>query len=235
MVKTLRAFLLVAALAAPAPAQELIGGYEGDAEGGYGFGSLVLETARERPRGLVLRLTGSHLRYRYPEAAGDTEVTAPGAALGVGLRLRGAQTTFTVGPGVEVRRKTTGFAAGPRREETLWGAVVSAELYSMPSPTSALFAFGSWNGADDYLWGRAGGKLQVSNRSFAGSSSWLVGAQVTAHGNDEVDVVQVGPLLELSLKDGGSFQLHGGWSRRSYPSAPSRDQGYFGISYYRRF
>lgn len=226
---------VVLALAVPAPGQELIAGYEGDGEGGYGFATLVFEAPKDKPRAFVLRLTGSYLHYGYPEAGGDTEVDSPGGALAVGLRLRGGRTTFTIGPGIEVRQKTSAFASGSEVEETLVGAVLQADLYSMPSPTTALFAFASWNGADDYLWGRAGGKLQVSNRSFAGSASWLVGAQVTAHGNDEVDVVQVGPLVELSLKTGGSFQLHGGWSWRGYPAAPSRSQAYAGLSYYRRF
>jgi hypothetical protein len=226
----------LAGASALAGAQELILGWEGDSLGGNGFVMPVFSMPKAGKNAFVLRGSAGYLYYTIRSGTSQTDVTSPGGSFGLAWRARGKKATFTLGPGFEVRRKTSTPDSGPSTEVTEKGFTVAADVYCVANPLTSLYAILSYADANQYAWGRAGFKRQVTNRRFEKPTAWSVGLEITGQGNDEVHTYQAGAVAGLAfLRRQTSLEVRFGYSQRRYPAAPSDHQLYVGVGLYHNF
>lgn len=218
---------------APAAAQEIVGGWEGETKRGYGFFSPVFSWKMTDRSFFVLRGSGSYLYYRTPEVGGDTEVRSPGAALGVALRFRTPRVSLTIGPGYETRWTRRELAGGQTVRVTEHGVTAQGDIFFRATPLTNLNLIASYGDANEYVWVRGGLKRQISNKDFSGPVSLIIGVEGTGQGNDELRVYQAGGLFELGLpRTRGSLQFRGGFSRERFPNGTMNSRPYVGVGCY---
>jgi hypothetical protein len=219
-----------------ADAQELIIGWEGDSLGGNAFVMPVFSMPKTGKNAFVLRANAGYLYYTIRSGTSETDVTSPGGSLGVAWRARTKRATFTIGPGFEVRRKTSTPDSGDSTEITEKGFTLQGDTYFQPNPLTALYVILTYGDANGYFWGRAGLRRQLTNHNFAKPVAWGVGLELTGHGNDEIHTYQVGVVGGPSfIKQQTSLEARFGYSVRNYPSAASVHTVYFGVGFYRNF
>ncbi|HUO85412.1 MAG TPA: cellulose biosynthesis protein BcsS [Thermoanaerobaculia bacterium] len=219
------------------PAQELILGWEGEESRGYGFVMPVFRFGPDGPgSSIVLRPAASYLYYSLPEPGGETDVTSPGAAIGIAYRWSGPRATFTIGPGYEFRSTKRRFASGAETEEDETGINVQGDLFFNITPLTNLNLIASYGDANEYVWVRGGIKRQITNTDFSGPRSLIVGLEATRQGNDEIETNQIGALLEFGFpRARGSLQFRGGLSDTEFAGGASDTGPYFGIGFYKAF
>lgn len=216
--------------------QELVGGWEGGPSNGYGFVMPVFSIPKQGPNAFVVRPSIGYLYYNFREAGGFTNVTSPGASLGVAYRLRKKKATLTIGPGFEARWEHRVQADGSQININRRGFVGQGDIYYSATAFTAFTLNGSYELSNHYVWSRAGFKHQVTNRSFEGGTALLFGAEVTTQGNRDVHQMQVGPLLELALRPlHGALQFHSGYARLQFADGSQETRPYFGAGIYRVF
>ncbi|MBI1954897.1 MAG: cellulose biosynthesis protein BcsS [Acidobacteria bacterium] len=229
-------FLLVLLRPPGASAQEIVGGWEGDATRGYAFGMPVFSIGLTERNFLVLRGSGSHLYYTLPEVGGETEVSSPGANAGLAYRLRTPQVTFTLGPGYEMRWTRRRLADSSQVRETERGFNLQGDIFFQATPLTNLNAIVSYGEANEYLWSRAGIKRQVTNTEFQGPASLIFGMEGTAQGNDDIRVYQAGGLFEVAFpRARASLQFRGGYSQEQFPNGQINRRPYYGAGLYWAF
>jgi hypothetical protein len=227
--------LLVGALAR-ADAQELIIGWEGDSLGGNGFVMPVFSMPKTGKNAFVFRGTAGYLYYTIRGATSQTDVSSPGGSFGVAWRARTKRASFTLGPGVELRRKKSTPDSGASTEVTEKGFTLQGDTYFQPNPLTALYVILTYGDANGYFWGRAGLRRQLTNRQFAKPTAWGVGLELTGHGNDEVHTYQAGIVTGPTfVRQQTSLEARFGYALRKYPVAPSVHQVYFGVGFYHNF
>ena len=214
-------------------AQEVIGGWEGDSSRGYAFGMLAVSTRLGERGFLVLRGSGSHLYYGLSDAAGVTNVSSPGANLGIAFRFVTAGLSLTLGPGYEYRLTTRRFPDGAETRETERNYSFQGDIFFQATPLTNLSAIISYSAANEYFWSRVGLGRQVTNTAFQGPVSLSVGVEGTAQGNSDIRVYQVGGLLEIRfLQIGPSVQFRGGYSGEQSGSGKWSRRSYYGVGLY---
>jgi hypothetical protein len=224
---------LLCLLPGAAEGQELIAGWEGASGRGYAFLSPVLGVQLSQRHALVIRGAASYLYYEFPEAAGITDVTSPGAAAGLAYRLRGRRATATIGPGFELRRTTRQPSAGTRSRATERGLTAQGDIFFQPTPLTTLSLIASYGHANRYIWTRLGLKRQVTNPRFTEPAALGLGLEVTGQGNRDVRSYQAGAVFALDLvRASASLQLRGGYARLSYADASKESRAYFGAGFY---
>lgn len=224
--------LALTALAAP-PRGEVFGGWAGNANGGYGYLTAHQSVARSEQASLFLRGGASHLQYRYFNGLDDVDVDSPGASLGIGFTYVPGALSFSLAASYEARITTHDpwNAAPVRTLES--GGVLSSTVFWEPRRRMALFAIGSFSGANAYLWTRIGGLHQVVPRLRRDTpfSLWL-GLDGTARGNPDAHAYEAGAVAELRSRDlRASLAVRSGVT---FESAGDRDflQGTVGVAAY---
>jgi hypothetical protein len=225
-------------LFAPSPAtigQELITGWEGSSSRGYAFVSPVVTVHRSDQFSWIVRGSLSYLYYDFPEGNGKTKVRSPGESLGIAFRYSAPGITATIGPGYETRQTKRRLASGAETRENEDGVLIQGDVSYQVTPLTNLSLLGSYSGANDYVWVRAGVKRQITNFDHQGSTTLHVGAEVTGQGNKDSKSAQIGPVLEIAYpRVNTSLQLRAGLQR--VEAGDSRNsQAYFGAGLYRAF
>lgn len=226
-----RAGLLVCFLLCPAGAsgQEIVVGWEGQSGRGYAFVAPGGELASRDRHRLILRVVGSYLYYDYPEDDAMTEVRSPGAALVLGYRIATPRVSFTISPGVEVRRTTRQRAADSATAREV-GGTLQAELFGQLSARVHGSMIASYGHANRYTWARGALRHQLSNFSGTGRVTLSAGVEATKQGNPDTQSTQIGGVLEIAVpRSAFSGQVRGGLAddKARHP--------YIGIGVYRRF
>lgn len=220
--------------AATAQAIELVGGWEGSGERGYEFLSPVLTVAESPAHALLFRGAASYLYYSLPSPGGSTDVTSPGASIGIAYRKKLRKGSVTIGPGYEIRETERQGVLSER--ETERGLTVQGDIFYQVRPLDTLFLIGSFGKANEYVWSRAGYKRQLTNTDFRGPRAFSLGGEITAQGNEDLRAVQAGAMLEWAfMRSSTSLQLRGGVGRTDYEMGESEESPYLGIGFYRRF
>jgi hypothetical protein len=216
--------------------QEWIAGWEGGPSNGYGFVMPVFSLPNEGTHSFVIRPSGGYLYYNFREAGGFTNVSSPGAAIGVAYRLRTKKATFTIGPGFEIRWEHRDSANGSKINNNLRGATGQGDVYYQATALTSLSLNGSYEESNHYVWSRAGAKRQITNRDFKRSSALSLGAEVTRQGNHDVHQFQAGVLFEVGLTHAhGSLQFRSGYARLEFADGSGETRPYFGVGLYKAF
>lgn len=225
-----------AAATASAAGYELIGGWEGESDRGYGFLMPVVIVDLEPRRALVVSGSLNHLRYPVPGPGGVTEVESPGADFSLGYRWRKPRLTATFGPGFSSKRTTRRAPNGVESRETESGLTAQGTLFVDATPLTNLNLIASYSDANEYLWSRAGAKRRLTNRDSSRPRSLLLGVELTLQGNDEVESRSLGGLLEIAFhRARGSLQLRTGYSDVELADGSTRSEPYLGVGFYKAF
>jgi Cellulose biosynthesis protein BcsS len=222
-------------LASTAGAQELIMGWEGDSLGGNAFVMPVFSVPKQGKDSLVFRGSAGYLYYTI-QGATETRVHSPGGSFGVAWRTHTRRATFTLGPGVEIRRKESIPDIGSSTTVTEKGLTLGGDVFFLPDPLTSVYVNASYGRANRYTWSRAGFKRQLNNKHFDKPTSWSIGLEVTGQGNYEVTSYQVGIVGGPSFPQKKmSLEVRAGISQRKSPGGPTDHLFYAGIGFYRNF
>jgi hypothetical protein len=214
-------------------AQDVVAGWEGDDTRGYVFVAPTAAIDVSPSQALLLRASGSFLYYGS-EADGPTDVTAPGASVALGYRLRRSRVSAAVMGGYEMRRVRRASSDLPDAWER--GASASGELFVAATALTQVSAIATYGAAHRYVWSRAGVKRQMTNTDFSGRRAVSVGLEVTAQGNRDVRTDQLGMVVELAwLGAQTSLQLRSGYARSEFPDGRRQGRPYLGFGVYRAF
>jgi hypothetical protein len=214
---------------------EVVTGWEGSSSRGYAFVSPVFTAYHSEPISWLVRGSVNYLYYDFPEGAGKTKVRSPGESLGVAFRYSAPGITATIGPGYETRQTRRHLPSGAETKETEHGLLIQGDVFYHATPLTTLSLLGSYSGANDYVWVRAGAKRQMSNFKHEGSTTLHVGAELTGQGNQDSKSVQIGPVVEFAYpRVNASLQFRAGLER--VEAGDSRySRGYFGVGFYKGF
>ena len=216
--------------------QELVSGWEGGPSYGYAFVSPVFSVPESDRNTFVIRPTVSYLYYNFQQDGGSTIVRSPGAALQIGYRRQTRRLTYTIGPGVEVRRDDRVLSNGQRLTSTQIGATVQGEAFFQASSLTNLNIVSSYEMANHYVWTRAGFKRQVTNTKFEGHTGLAIGAELNGQGNHDVHQLEAGGLIEVPLRlHNASLQLRCGYAHLWFAGGSTASRPYVGVGFYHHF
>ena len=227
---------LVIASAVPAAAVDvaLFGGGESDGHGqSYSFLGADVTHPLTDSLALDFRLVPHYLTYKFRSGGNLISAEAPGVDLAVGLKLTLGATYASLLAGIQARDTdlTPDVRNSDARGETI-GPLVIAELgTTLPSRTSLSY-FGSFGGADDFLYQKISVKQQVTNLDYAGANTLNVGGEIFGGRNVEFWMVGAGPVVELyNLTHKLSISVRAGYRHDS----TFGDGFYGGLSFYKAF
>ena len=226
--------LLACAGCATVEPAELVGGWEGTLNRGYAFAAPAFRTALDEDVTLLVKPAASYLYYDIPADDGPTEVSSPGASLGLAVRYATPRVATTLGTGYEVRDTERQFPDGRREHETEKGLATQADGFYQATPKVNLSTIAAYSWANDYVWVRLGAKRQLSNFDYAGPSTLHVGLEATVQGNDDVESGALGLVFEVAGRR-SSLQLRTGFLHATSDGGPSEDELYVGLGFYRGF
>jgi hypothetical protein len=185
-----------------------------------------------------VRVTGSHLVYRYDSSGTDVRVRAPGASLLAGRRMTGPSSSFTLLAGAEVRRESREFGAGglPARERTVGGVVAQVEGDVALAKSWRANVIANWAGAANYVYARASLRWQANNLDWQGPVTWTSGIEGVGQGNTDSRGLQVGGFVECALvRQRISLGLHSGYKESGSGRATRLTGTYAGAGIYWRY
>jgi hypothetical protein len=212
---------------------EMVTGWEGNDDQGYGFLNPSYSLALDENRFLVFRGGVNYLYYEFDDLNGRTKVRSPAIEAGVSYRWTGKRISLTVGPGYEVRDTERTFADGRSREDTEKGFNLQGSLFFQATPLTNLNFLGSYSDSNEYIWSRLGIKRQLTNTNFQESRSLILGLEVTGEGNDDTTRYSAGLLFEMAFFPKQlSLQMRLGHSL--YEKSDDL-QPYFGFGLYKAF
>jgi hypothetical protein len=225
-------FALPLLIAASASAQrvDIVSGFEGGGNFGYGFVTSHVTFEATEMLDVIGFWTLSYLYYSYVDHLGSVDVRSPGTTIGTALRIRVPDITLTLGPAYEVRQ-TTRRTATETRTFRQAGPVVQGSLFARPAPLTTLSLGASFSFANDY--GRAHGALMRQlTGSVAGSPEISAGAEVFAQGNPEAQAFGAGGILGIGVPGRRtSLNLRAGYMH--YTAGDVREgRPYFGIGFF---
>jgi outer membrane protein assembly factor BamA len=213
---------------------EMVAGGEGNDQQGYAFLMPSYRMAINNNYSVVLRASANYLQYEFEELGGTTEVSSPGADVGVSLRWSNNRLSLSAGPGYEIRETERTLANGEKQEDTEEGFNVVGSLFFQATPLTNISLMSSYSNANQYIWARAGVKRQITNKNFQGSKALFIGADVTGQGNDDTSVYHAGLVFEIAFfKERISLQLRSGYP--VYQESSEDKQPYFGVGLYKSF
>ena len=211
-------FVLVVSLVSavlPTRSQELVLGWEGDSQRGYGFVNPVGVLRDSDTSNVLLVVRGSlnYLYYSVPEDGGTTRVVSPAFSAGAGWRFVWPGFSMTLSSDFEVRRTERTFSGGEPVRVIERGFLIQGNVFCNVAAFTNVHLLASYGAANQYLWTRFGVKQQVTNTSFVDPSALALGIELTAQGNRDVHSYSAGGFMEFMFLDiGASLQLRSGYS-----------------------
>ena len=211
----LRAAIVILTLVAmPLAAQDWVAGVEATTDTSYTY-----VTHYSRSGSILMWQTVSYLRYSVRDGASDTEVHSPGISTGAMYRWSRGATSGRFGAGYEMRwteRRRAGELPVSEREQ---GPIVEGDVTRRLSARASGRVAARWSAANE--WRAASGELRYEVRP-----SLRAGPQVVYQGNDEVEVLSAGGLIEIP-RGPGAIQFRGGVANVSQRDGASTTQPYF--------
>jgi hypothetical protein len=224
--KTLVALVAVALAALSIDAQEWIGG----AEGGEGFGSAYLQrrVTRKLASGneLVLWAGASYLYYDLDEGP-ERSVRSPGVNGGGMYRWILPNAQIGLGGGYDVRWTEREFSDGTAVQDTEHGPLAMGEGAIRFSERVFSSASVSYSDSNEWLASRA-------NVMFEVGSGFRIGPEVGWHGNDDLEVEELGGILEFAM-DEQWLWIRAGQARERERSGIEQTRPYFSVGVTRSF
>ena len=197
------------------PRGEVIVGFNGNSDQGFGFVSVQPALARSEDASFLLRGTVSQLYYTFPDLLGLTRVEAPGMSLGPAFLYTPRDFIFSLNIGLGARHATR--TVGDFSEARLVpDATLGGDIQWRPDQRASIYGLFSFMAAEPYLWARAGAMHPVYPfipRDEA-ASVWL-GVETTSSGNFRSRLLEVGPVMEVPVRDlRAAFSVRGGLAIR---------------------
>ena len=198
------------------PRGEVNLGFSGNTDQGYGFVTFQPALLRSEDASMVLRATVSQLYYTFytepfPPEEILNEVGSPGVSVGPGFVYTPGDFSLGVGVGLGMRRSTLR-TEGVRDSNLELDASLTGDVQWRPQQKAAIYGLFSFTAANPYLWARVGATASVIPflRPNAPVAIWL-GGEVTSNGNFESRLLEIGPVLEVPVRDIHTvFSLRGG-------------------------
>lgn len=226
-----RRFLLPLILLASLPAvawAEIGAGFQGGSDYGYGWITWSEPVELIPGQRSAVWTTASYHYYRSSDLSGTTRVRAPGLGAGVTFYWNpGPDTAVSFGPGYEYRWITRELPTGAELDDDRGGVVLHGAVEHRLLENTFIGGGVSYLGATEWLSARASARQQ-----FGGS--FRVGPEVALHGNDEVDVREIGAIVELPY--GRNWvQIRAGQATEEHRSGFEESRPYFSVGVSRRF
>jgi hypothetical protein len=182
---------------------------------------------------LTGRVAPHYLTYKYRSDGELISATAPGVDLAVGLKLTLGATWASLRAGIQMRDTdlSPDDPGADARGETIAPLVIGEFGTTLPSRTSITY-FGSFGGADHFLYQKLGVKQHVTNLDRAGAFTLHAGGELFGGRNVDFSMIGVGPVVELyHVPSALSIAVRAGYRWDS-----TFDSGFFaGFSFYRQF
>lgn len=225
-------------------AQELVTGWEGYGQRGYGmvqpsYGfnlnspSAVQGVVSTPAYSILLRGSASYLYYQTSDVSGVTQVRSPGISWGTALRLQTRRLTLTFGPSYEVRWTQDKLPSGQITHTLEHGIMGQGDAYFQATPLTNVNGIVSYEDSNGYVWSRFGVVHQVTNPHFTTPHALSIGGEFTAQGNNQIVVYEGGGLFEIAfLHEHASLSFRGGYSREQYPDHTVQTAPYLGVGLY---
>ena len=208
--------VIVALTAAPALAQDWVAGVEATTDTSYTY-----VTHYSRSGSILIWQTVSYLRYSTRDGGSDTQVHSPGISTGAMYRWSRGSTSGGFGAGYEMRwteRRPTGAPPVSQREQ---GPIVEADLTQRLAARTSGRVAARWSSAN--VWRAASAELRYEIRP-----TLRVGPQVVYQGNDDVEVLSAGGVVEIP-RGPSALQFRGGVARVNQRDGTTRTQPYFSV------
>lgn len=191
------ATLSIAALAVP-PKGEVITGWTGNADHGYGFTTVqpALVRADDGQASFVARATLFDLYYSYVVEDELYLVRSPGVSVGPGVVITPWEdVSLSAAIGVEVRQPS-------ESEALMLDASLSGGAQWRPNQRAALYGVSSFSATNRNVWIRVGGMIPVIPPAprDAPWSLWL-GVEGTSVGTGETALQEIGGVAEVPIRD----------------------------------
>jgi hypothetical protein len=227
-----------------ASAQELVAGWEGYGQRGYGMISPSYSFNLNPHSGVqgvfngpsysfLVRGSASYLYYQTSNTSGITQVTSPGVSWGGALRLQTRRLSLTFGPSYEVRWTQDKLPTAQVTHTLEHGIMAQGDAYFQATPLTNVNGIISYENSNGYLWSRFGVVRQVTNPHFTAPHALSIGAEFTAQGNNQILVYEGGGLFEIAfLREHVSLSFRGGYSRAQYPDNTVQTAPYLGVGLY---
>lgn len=206
------ASLALVAFAEP-PRGEVIAGFSGNTDQGYGFATFQPALLRSEDASIVLRGTVSQLYYAFLDQGTLNEVGSPGLSIGPGFTYTPGDVGFGMAVGVGVRRSTRTIDVLTATTYDI-DALLTGDVTWRPQQKASLYGQFSFSAANPYLWARVGAMASAVPllRANTPVAVWL-GFEVTTNGNFESRVLELGPVVEVPIRDIHTvFSARGGLS-----------------------
>lgn len=221
---------------------EAIGGFEADTHGtGYGFLGPRYNHPISDSLALTARVYGTYLFYEFEnDRGGTTTVRSPGFSPSVGLRF-GRKARIHVAVGLSSKHEDREITDGAGRllsDTSRWrtGVNLGGDLYWDVTRRTNFQGIVSYGTEDEYLWTRAAVKRQVTNFDWKGGTTWGVGVEGIAQGNEDITSRQIGALAEVVFVPSRlSLMFRGGFKHSTFEFGPDKNGPYFGVGLYKRF
>jgi hypothetical protein len=204
-------------------------GWEGDARRGSGFAGVERVFEYGTRKSLVVSASGSLVYYRVFEDGEEIRVSSVGGALDLALTFHLGETIVSTGPGIQLVRERSVLDSGLIFRDWSFGPTVGVDLEA-PMDTSMTFTLAaSYTHPSRYFWARstlfmdtdAGDRTERTGLSF--------GIEVTAQGNGDIRIYQVGPVFDIAHRTGvAALRLRAGFSALKPLGAKETIGGYLG-------
>ena len=197
-------WLAMSAFAEP-PRGEVILGWNGNTDHGYGFLTVqkALVRGEDAHSSLVLRGTISELYYTWNDTGVLNQVESPGVAVGPGFNFTTQHFALGVGVGFEARRDSRTIGADPVPLRTVeLDASLSGNVGWRPGAGTAFYGLATFSAVHQNLWARIGAIQQVIPITKRGTdvSLWL-GPEATTLGGAETHLFEIGGVAEIPLPE----------------------------------
>jgi hypothetical protein len=205
-------WLALTASAEP-PRGEVVTGWSGNADHGYGFLNVQKAVVRgdDAHSSLSLGATVSQLYYTWSDGGIENRVDSPGVAAGPSFGYATEHLGIGAGIGFEARRDLHSIDGGEPVPTTELDASLSGNIGLRPGAGTAIYTMATFSAVNQNLWARLGAIQQVVPLIERGTrvSLWL-GPEVTILGGRETHLLDLTGVAEVPFR-----KLHATLSARA--------------------
>ncbi len=216
----------------------LLGGWEADSHNnGYAFIATRYNHAFTPKIALSTQVAGSFLYYNFPNDGGTTKVESPGVTFLLGPKFSTERISVTLMTGAEsrtIRRETTTATGRTVENEFKVGPVVNGTLWTNFVPELSVLGIANYDAVNKYTWARATATHGITDPKRPIQLS--LGPEGTLQGNFDLFPIQGGGVFQLYHQPSRvSLGFRLGYKRSNFDGAASRNDVYWGISFYKQF
>jgi hypothetical protein len=229
-------WLALSAFAEP-PRGEVVLGWAGNADHGYGFATVQKALVRgdDAHSSLVLRGTVSQLYYTWTDNGLTHRVDSPGVAIGPAVGYSTTHLSVGAGIGFEARRDGLRIEGGDPDYTVEPDASLSGNIGLRPGSGTAIYSYATFSAVNQNLWARAGAIQQIVPLLARGTkaSLWL-GPEATVLGGRETRLYELTGVAEVPVRKlHATFSLRGGVSMQREAGRTERQPtGGVGVYWY---